>query len=246
MKKVLLVEDNKGMQHIVRSAIEDICDLASVETAADAQVKIENNVFDLLILDVSLPDQSGFKFCADVLSQDRYKNVPVIFLTGDNELTSKLHGFELGAHDYITKPFEPAELKARVSGILRRAHSAVKEVHVNGYRVDLKLQKVFEKDTEGGEKPLPLTPIEFKLLNHFLQNENKVYSRQQLLDLFWGDSVYVSKHTVDTHISSLRKKMGDSAGLLRSIFKQGYLFANPLKKPAAAMERREKNPPPSM
>ena len=152
MKKVLLVEDNRGMQHIVRSAIEDICSLACAETAAEAQVKLENDSYELIILDVSLPDQSGFKFCAEILSQERYKNVPVIFLTGDTELTSKLLGFELGAYDYITKPFEPAELKARVNGILRRVHSIAKEVHVNGYRVDLKLQKVFEKDHEGGEK----------------------------------------------------------------------------------------------
>ncbi|MNT20508.1 Phosphate regulon transcriptional regulatory protein PhoB [compost metagenome] len=192
----------------------------------------------MLLLDINLPDQSGFKFCAEIQTQQRYKSLPVIFLTGDGDLGSKLLGFELGAYDYITKPFEPAELKARVLGILRRGHmTTVKDVHVNGYRVDLRLQKVFERDTTGAEKALGLTPIEFKLLSHFLQNENKVYSRQQLLDLFWGDSVYVSKHTVDTHISSLRKKMGSSGSLLRSIFKQGYLFSNP-----SSVREKEKTP----
>ncbi|QDK36860.1 DNA-binding response regulator [Bdellovibrio sp. NC01] len=180
----------------------------------------------MLLLDVNLPDRDGFEYCRELRSQRMFYDLPIIILTGQSQLDSKVHAFELGADDYITKPFEARELKARVLSKLRRSGKANEtSFFAGGFRVDFSVQKIFSIADDEKETALNLTPIEFKLLSHFLQNEGKIFSRQELLDLFWADSMYVSKHTVDTHISSLRKKMGPAGASLRSIFKQGYRFA---------------------
>jgi two-component system phosphate regulon response regulator PhoB len=229
-KRVLLVEDSREMQAIVRHAIGDICTLHSVVSAEDGRSELEKGIYSLLLLDVSLPDANGFEFCKSLRSEKMFADLPVIFLTGNSELTSKIQGFEVGGDDYVTKPFEPEELKARVQGKLRRHKASSTSFMMAGFRVDLSLHKIFVTNGDGTETPLPLTPIEFKLMSHFMKNEGKVFSRQKLLDLFWSDSLYVSRHTVDTHISSLRKKLGPPGVNLRSIFKQGYTFTAPDEK----------------
>jgi two-component system phosphate regulon response regulator PhoB len=226
-KRVLLVEDSREMQAIVRHAVADICNLQSVASGEEGRRELEKGIYSLLLLDVHLPDGDGFEFCKNLRAERRFADLPVIFLTGKTELTSKVQGFEVGGDDYVTKPFEPEELKARVSGKLRRTKSSGASFVMAGFRVDLSLQKIFVMNPDGTESPLPLTPIEFKLLSHFMKNEGKIFSRQKLLDLFWSDSLYVSRHTVDTHISSLRKKLGPPGANLRSIFKQGYTFTAP-------------------
>lgn len=164
-----------------------------------------------------------------------FADLPIIFLTGHGEIEDKVLGFQLGADDYVTKPIEPTEFTARVLGKLRRQKSTQTVIKQGGYRVDLSKQKAFSADGNGQEVELNLTPIEFKLLTHFLQNEKKIFSRQDLLQLFWGNTVHVSGHTVDTHISSLRKKMGPAGILLHSVFKKGYCFG------AAANDEKKKN-----
>ncbi|WP_413575566.1 response regulator transcription factor [Bdellovibrio sp. HCB290] len=223
-KKVLLVEDSREMQAIVRHAVEEVCILVSVSSAKEGLNELEKGQYALLLLDVSLPDANGFQFCRDLRAERRFSDLPVIFLTGKSEVSSKVQGFESGGDDYITKPFDAAELKARVRGKLRRSGNGESSIITSGYRVDLLLHRIFSTDEGGVESPLSLTPIEFKLLSHFMKNEGRIFSRQELLELFWGDSLHVSKHTVDTHISSLRKKMGAGGSQLRSIFKQGYIF----------------------
>ncbi len=218
------------MQAIVRHAIGDICSLHTVAAAEEGRRELDKGIYSLLLLDVSLPDANGFEFCKDIRAEKKFADLPVIFLTGRTELTNKIQGFEVGGDDYVTKPFEPEELKARVQGKLRRLKVTGTSFVIAGFRVDMSLQKIFVMNNDGAESPLPLTPIEFKLLSHFMKNEGKVFSRQKLLDLFWSDSLYVSKHTVDTHISSLRKKLGPPGVNLRSIFKQGYTFTAPDEK----------------
>jgi DNA-binding response OmpR family regulator len=222
-KRVLLVEDAKDMQLIVKAAIDDICDVNSVITLREAMTELESDLYSLLLLDVNLPDGDGFEFCQSLRSKEFFADLPIIFLTGETEVRSRVLGFELGADDYVTKPIEPVEFAARVLAKLKRNRRTQTSFTQAGYRVDLLQHKVFEK-VEGQEKILNLTPIEFKLLCHFLQNKEKIYSRQDLLKMFWGAAVHVSDHTVDTHISSLRKKMGESGGLIRSVFKKGYCF----------------------
>lgn len=223
---MLLVEDARDIQYIVKAAIGDFCTLKCVETTAEADVELRNGNYSLLLLDVNLPDRDGFEYCRELRSQKIFFDLPIIFLTGRSQLDSKVQAFELGADDYITKPFDARELKARVVGKLRRSGRSNETSFLSsGFRVDFSVQKIFVLTDDEKETALNLTPIEFKLLSHFLQNEGKIFSRQELLDLFWSDNMYVSKHTVDTHISSLRKKMGPAGANLRSVFKQGYRFS---------------------
>lgn len=232
-KKVLLVEDARDMQLMVTSALGETCDLMCAGTIADARREMGAIPFDLIILDVNLPDGDGFEFCKYLRAQEMLSEIPIIFLTGETEILSRVMGFELGADDYVTKPLEPNEFTARVLGKLKRSKKAQTSFRLAGFRVDLNLQKVFETSLDGTEKVMSLTPIECKLLSHFLQHAEKVFSRQELLAQFWGHDVHVSEHTVDTHISSLRKKMGASGSHLQSVFKKGYCFTvTPEKKTA--------------
>jgi two-component system, OmpR family, phosphate regulon response regulator PhoB len=228
-KRVLLVEDAMDMQMIVKAAIEKNCDLKCVETLSAAQTELSRNEYSLILLDVNLPDGDGFEFCQSLRRKDIYSDIPIIFLTGETETRSRVLGFELGADDYVTKPIEPQEFTARVLAKLKRPRKAQTSFSQAGYRVDLVLHKIFEKGEDGAEKALVLTPIEFKLLSHFLQNREKIFSRQDLLSMFWGDDVHVSGHTVDTHISSLRKKMGEPGRMIRSVFKKGYRLSSPVQ-----------------
>ncbi|WP_413582411.1 response regulator transcription factor [Bdellovibrio sp. HCB288] len=224
LKNVLLIEDSREMQAIVRHSISDVCLLKHVGTAAEGRNELDLGIYSLLLLDVSLPDADGFEFCASLRKEKRYLDLPVIFLTGKTDLAQKVQGFEAGGDDYITKPFEPEELRARVKGKLSRIKELGSSFSLAGYRVDFSMQKIFEMNEEGVEHALPLTPLEFKIFSHLLKNSGKVFSRKNLLELFWADSLHISNHTVDTHISSLRKKMGERGGLIRSVFKQGYTF----------------------
>jgi DNA-binding response OmpR family regulator len=226
-KRVLLVEDAMDMQIIVKAAIEKICILKCVETLAAAEMELGSTEYSLVLLDVNLPDGDGFEFCQSLRQKENFSDIPIIFLTGETEIRSRVLGFEIGADDYVTKPIEPLEFTARVLAKLKRQRKTQTSFIQGGYRVDLVLHKVFERDEGGAEKALVLTPIEFKLLSHFLQNREKIFSRQDLLSMFWGDDVHVSGHTVDTHISSLRKKMGEPGKLIRSVFKKGYCLSNP-------------------
>lgn len=223
-KKVLLVEDSRDMQLTVSTAIGDDCKLTCVGSIADAEKALKSGNYSLLLLDVTLPDGDGFEFCKTLRAMPEYADLPIIFLTGHGQIEDKILGFELGADDYVTKPIEPEEFTARILGKLRRQKNAQTVINQAGYRIDLSKQKVFSTSDDGQERELSLTPIEFKLLTHFLQNEKKIFSRQDLLNLFWGNTVHVSGHTVDTHISSLRKKMGSSGILLHSVFRKGYCF----------------------
>lgn len=224
-KKVLLAEDTIDMQLMVKASIGDMCDLTCVTTLQDAQKELRQGAYSLLVLDVGMPDGNGFDFCRLLRSQEAFANLPIFFLTGANNVEEKVLGFGVGADDYVTKPLEPEEFRARVQRKLKAGPKAQTGFTESGFRVEFSTQKIFEIEKDGKERLLSLTPLEFKLLSHFLQNEGKIFSRSDLLNLFWGGDVHVSRHTVDTHISSLRKKMGASGASLRSIFKKGYCLS---------------------
>lgn len=221
-KRVLMIEDARDMQVTVKAAIGHICDLVCVSTLGDGEKELKSGDYSLLLLDVNLPDGDGFEFCRDLREKREFVDLPIMFLTGEIEIDSKVLGFELGADDYVTKPIEPTEFAARVMGKLRRSKQKVEGFTRGPYRVDMVAQRVHDV-TLG--KPLSLTPIEFKIFTHLLQNEGQLFSREDLLQLVWGGDVSVSRHTVDTHISSLRKKMGEAGSLLRSVFKKGYFLS---------------------
>jgi DNA-binding response OmpR family regulator len=238
-KRVLLVEDARDVQLIVKASINDVCEVGVAETVAEAEAEMKKGDYSLILLDIHLPDESGMNFCRQLREQKKYEDIPIIFLTSEDRIESKVLGFEAGADDYITKPFDTTELRARVLSRLRRNGKKTTDpiTRIGEFAIDFNRQKISDTDGNAEGKPLPLTPIEFKLLVHFLQNDGKIYSRQELLETFWGGDVHVSKHTIDTHISSLRKKLGEKGSYLRSVFRRGYLFNLP--PPPAKQELSE-------
>jgi two-component system, OmpR family, phosphate regulon response regulator PhoB len=220
-EKILLVEDTRAMQIVVQSLLGPIYDLTCVDTLNQAEAALKADSFSLLLLDVVLPDGDGFDFCEKLRKDSSMLNLPIIFLTSKNEVQDRVRGFNLGADDYVVKPLEPNEFTARVKGKLLRSQSTKPaDVFVKGeFKIDSISQKAYLGETELG-----LTPIEYKLFSLFLKNEGQVYSRALLKKSVWGPSIHLSDHTVDTHVSSLRKKLGPFSPCLKSVVKTGYVF----------------------
>src|SRR5687768_9549972 len=222
MSRILIVEDDPdialGLQHDLRLEGYD------VEVAGDGQKAIdrgETGIFDLILLDVMLPMKDGFEVCRELRRAG--VRTPIILLTAKSHEAEKVLGLELGADDYVTKPFSPMELRARIKAALRRGTTESNEVFRFGdFEVDFER---FELRRSG--KQVDLTPIEFKLLAAFVRNRRMVLSRQQLLDKVWGRDVFVTDRVVDTHIGNLRKKIEadpDAPALVVSVRGFGYRF----------------------
>ena len=176
---------------------------------------------DLIILDLMLPDVDGFEICKYLRSQERYASIPIIMLTAKTEETDKVIGLELGADDYVTKPFSPRELVARVKAVLRR-HSRkdeeTRKITISGFvTVDLDRHEV---DIDG--KKIDLTPTEFKILQLLASKPGRIQSRDQILSFLWGEEKFVIDRTVDVHIRHLREKLGDASQIIRNVRGVGY------------------------
>ncbi len=177
---------------------------------------------DLIILDLMLPDVDGFEVCKYLKNNDKYSSVPIIMLTAKTEETEKVLGLELGADDYVTKPFSPRELIARVKAVLRRqGHKKVtKKITVSGaLMIDAERYEV-----EAMGKKIDLTATEFKTLHFLASNAGRIYSREQILDHLWGKDKFVIDRTVDVHIRHLREKLGDAARFIKNVRGIGYKF----------------------
>jgi DNA-binding response OmpR family regulator len=175
---------------------------------------------DLIILDLMLPDMDGFELCKHLKSQDKYSGIPIIMLTARTEETEKILGLELGADDYVTKPFSPRELVARVKVVLRRKDpgSETKKITVGDILV-IDLEK-YEVISEGVK--IELTATEFKILQLLATRRGWVNSRDQILDFLWGQDKTVIDRTIDVHIRHLRNKLGNASHLIKNVRGMGY------------------------
>lgn len=204
MRKILVIEDEEN----ILMALEDDLTLEGylVESAQDgiAGLKLaEKKQFDLIILDIMLPGMDGFEVCKRIRQSG--SSIPILMLTAKNQEIDKVLGLELGADDYVTKPFSPRELQARVKALLRRTKmksGGLPKYKFGDIEVDFKRYEI----TKDGH-PLALTNLEFNLLRFFLEHSGEVISRDEILDEVWGKEVYISPRTVDKHISDLRKKL---------------------------------------
>ncbi|HOE16877.1 MAG TPA: response regulator transcription factor [Syntrophorhabdaceae bacterium] len=177
---------------------------------------------DLVVLDLMLPDVDGFEVCKHLKGSHRHSSIPIIMLTAKTEETDKVLGLELGADDYVTKPFSPRELTARVKAVLRRHEpkAASKRIEVDDI---LKIDpERYEVEVKGSR--VDLTPTEFKILNLLLARPGRIYSRDQILDHLWGKEKFVIDRTVDVHIRHLREKLGDAGTFIKNIRSVGYKF----------------------
>jgi two-component system phosphate regulon response regulator PhoB len=178
---------------------------------------------DLIILDLMLPDMDGTEVLRVLKADDRTRAIPVIFLSARTEEVDRVVGFELGAEDYVGKPFSPRELMLRVRALLRRRGDGddTGALRASGLAVDLTSHRV-EVDGE----PVELTATEFRLLAHLMRKPGRVLERDRLLDAVWGQEVYVTPRTVDTHVQRLRQKLGSAGRLIETVRGVGYRFSD--------------------
>ncbi|MDX1253058.1 MAG: phosphate regulon transcriptional regulator PhoB [Gammaproteobacteria bacterium] len=222
---ILLVEDESAIREMVTFALER-AGFSTVATAdaAQAQAVIERKAPNLILLDWMLPGLSGVDFARRLKKEEGSRKIPIIMLTARGEEMDKVRGFELGVDDYVTKPFSPRELVARIKAVLRRAapEGEEKPIEVEG----LWLDPVSHRVTAGGT-PVELGPTEFRMLHFFMSHPERVYSRGQLLDKVWGNDVYIEERTVDVHIRRLRKALVAHGHdrLIQTVRGAGYRFS---------------------
>lgn len=224
---VLIVEDEDALVTLLRYNLEkEGFRSASAGDGDEALVMIKEETPDLILLDWMLPLTSGIEVCRQLRRQPETRDVPVIMLTARGEEGDKVRGLNSGADDYITKPFSPSELMARVRAVLRRAQPALSAdvLEFEDLSMDLAAHRV-----KRGRRNVHLGPTEYRLLRHLLQHPGRVFSREQLLDAVWGHDVYVEPRTVDVHIRRLRKALNDNedADLIRTVRAAGYALDHP-------------------
>ena len=224
---ILVVEDEPGIQELLKFNLgQHGHDVLVANDSDEAMHSLRGALPDLILLDWMLPGLPGVDFARRIRGDQRLKDIPIIMLTARAEERDKVLGLETGADDYITKPFSPKELMARIKAVLRRRAPQMTEdmVEIGGLKLDPASHRVF-----GGEQALNLGPTEFRLLHFFMTHPERVYSRSQLLDQVWGDHVFVEERTVDVHIRRLRGALEPTGhdGLIQTVRGAGYrLSAN--------------------
>lgn len=216
--RILIIEDEKYLVEIITDYFEtEGFKVLSAYDGIDALKIFEREEVDLILLDIMLPNLNGFEICKTIRKNS---NIPIIMITARSEEDDKLQGFELGADEYVTKPFSPKVLVARTKNLLKR---------ING-----NIDKKFEKcgifiDFEGhsvkiDSKIIELSKKEYDLLVYLIKNENRVLSREQILSKVWGYDFFGDERVVDTHIKKLRKKMGQKGEYIKTVIRVGYKF----------------------
>lgn len=223
-KTVLIVDDEPAIREMIAVALE-MADYECMEAAdaREAHALIIDRQPDIILLDWMLPGTSGIELARRLKKEETTADIPIIMLTAKVEEDNKIRGLEVGADDYITKPFSPRELVARLKAVLRRATppGIDSPVDVDGLALDPSSHRV----TANGCS-LNIGPTEYRLLQFFMTHQERVYSRSQLLDQVWGGNVYVEERTVDVHIRRLRKALGDRHDyLIQTVRGAGYRFS---------------------
>ena len=224
-KDILIVEDETAIREMVRLAIARAgFEPREAADAHQAEVLIADRIPDLILLDWMLPGTSGIDLARRLRRAESTRAVPIILLTARGEEEDKVRGFEVGVDDYVTKPFSPRELVARMWAVLRRVSPGGEEDRIE--LGDLLLDNASHRVSVGGEE-LHLGPTEFRLLHFFMTHPERVYSRGQILDRVWGGNVYIEERTVDVHIRRLRKALEPSGHdhLLQTVRGSGYRFS---------------------
>lgn len=224
--KILIIEDEPDIRRNLEYNLgREGFNASSVGTLDNAYKKIKSKKFDLILLDLMLPDGSGLELCKKIKSNSETEATPVVILTAKDDEVDKVVGFELGADDYVTKPFSVRELILRVKAILKRSDTKTKEVvEVERQFGDLKID-VDSHEVHVDSKLIELTALEFRLLKELVDKRGRVQSRDQLLSEVWGYNAEVTTRTVDTHIKRLREKLGSMGKYVQTIRGVGYKFS---------------------
>ena len=219
---ILVVEDEAPLLTLLRYNLEEAgFEVGEARDGEDALISVRERCPDLIVLDWMLPAVSGIEVCRQLRRRGETRDVPVIMLTAKSEETDRIRGLDSGADDYLTKPFSPRELVARIRAVMRRTRPAVSAENLKF--ADIEMDLAAHKVTRAG-KATHLGPTEFRLLRHFMEHPGRVFSREQLLDSVWGHDVYVEPRTVDVHIRRLRKALdvGRAPDVIRTVRSAGY------------------------
>jgi two-component system, OmpR family, phosphate regulon response regulator PhoB len=222
---ILIVEDEAAIRGMLTIVLEQAGFTPLVAGEVDSAQKIlADNCPDLILLDWMLPGISGVEWARRLKKDPSFRELPIILLTARGEEEDKVRGLEIGADDYLTKPFSPKELVARIRAVLRRTGKlhGVLQITLGGLILDTEQHRLTI-----GDKQLDVSPTEFRLMQFFMTHPDKVFSRTQLLDQVWGRSVYIEERTVDVHIRRLRKILGDygKEDLVQTVRGFGYRFS---------------------
>ena len=223
-ERILIVDDEPDLLELVRVNLADSgFQVEATTSGREALERVRRAPPDLLVLDLMMPDVSGTEICRQIRSTPEISNLPIIMLTAKAEELDRVVGFELGADDYVTKPFSPRELALRVRAVLRRGATAAGDAqpleHGN-LRVDVERHRCF---VDGAE--VDLTSKEFNLLSELMSRPGRVLTRDRLLELVWGSDITVTSRTIDTHLKRLREKIGPAGDLIETVRGVGYRFA---------------------
>lgn len=219
---VLVVEDEEALAQLLKYNLEK--EGYRVSTASDGEealvVADENNP-DLVVLDWMLPKAPGIEVCRRLRARQETRNTPIVMLTARGEESDRVRGLDMGADDYITKPFSMGELLARLRAVMRRIRPGLADDKVSCG--DIVVDRVAHR-VKRGQREVHLGPTEFRILDHLMQHPGRVFSREQLLDAVWGSDVYVEARTVDVHIGRLRKALmtGEETDPIRTVRSAGY------------------------
>ena len=218
--KVLIVDDEKGIRDVIKEyCLFENYEVVEAENGLEAIDKVNNNKdIDLVVLDIMMPKMDGYTFFKQMKEKE---NIPTIVLSARGEEYDKLLGFDLGIDDYLTKPFSPRELMARIKAILKRSNNLVEDniFIYQGLKVDFKGRVLYIDNEE-----VYLTPKEFDLLTYFIKNPNTAITRDQLLNKVWGYDYFGDDRTIDSHIKILRNNLGKYRDLIITIRGVGYKF----------------------
>jgi len=215
--KILIVDDETLIREVIKEyALLENFQVDEASNGIEALTKIENNNYNCLILDIMMPKMDGFTFFKKM---KEIKNIPTIILSARSDEYDKLTGFDLGIDDYVTKPFSPKELIARIKALSKRTNPEYENFVYKDLKVDFKGHVVTIKNKE-----LKLTPKEYDILVYFIKNKNIAISREQLLERIWGYDYFGEDRTIDTHIKMLRNNLGKYRELIKTVRGLGYKF----------------------
>jgi DNA-binding response OmpR family regulator len=218
MYNILVVDDEENIRKIIcKYAVFEGHTVTESSGGLDAISKVNENDYDLIILDIMMPDLDGFSVCREIRKK---KNTPIIMLSARGEEYDKIHGFEIGVDDYVVKPFSPKELMLRINAVLKRTKNITGDIiELGDLKIDLAGRIVFVK----GEKK-ELTPKEYDLLIYLVTNKGIALTREKLINNVWGYDFYGDDRTLDTHIKLLRKNLGECAEKIVTLRGVGYRF----------------------
>ncbi|WP_164848293.1 response regulator transcription factor [Halobacteriovorax sp. HLS] len=217
--KILIVDDSEDVRLLIRKTLENNFILEEAQTSDEVMTKAYDFKPDLIVLDIMLPDTSGYEICSQLKSKEEFKNTPIIFLSSKVGSNSRITGYKLGAIQYIEKPFEPNELKEVITAVLKSV-SSIDTSEIQNFD-DIVLNIPSQEVHVTGEK-IHFTSSEFKIIHLLLKNKNRVLSREKILDHISPGNFSANDRMIDTYISALRRKIKPSHFSIQSVYGEGY------------------------